>query len=87
MRSSDIRRSFLDYFASQQHVVRHSASLVPADDPEALAKAIETLMNDRDLRVRFGKASRKIAVDEYSSTRIGNEITTLYSRLLGCASS
>jgi glycosyltransferase involved in cell wall biosynthesis len=60
-----------------------NALLVPPDDPEALAKAIETLMNDRDLRARFGKASRQIAVDEYSSHRIGNEITALYSRLLG----
>lgn len=59
-----------------------NALLIPPDDFEALAKAIETLMNDRDLRVRFGKASRQIAVGEYSSLRIGNEITALYSRLL-----
>ncbi|MEO7456650.1 MAG: alanine--tRNA ligase [Gemmatimonadaceae bacterium] len=36
MCSSDIRRRFLDYFAQQQHVVRPSASLVPADDPTLL---------------------------------------------------
>jgi glycosyltransferase involved in cell wall biosynthesis len=60
-----------------------NALLVPPDDPEALAKAVETLMNDRDLRVRFGSASRQIVVNDYSSTRIGNEITALYSRLLG----
>ncbi|MDB4892484.1 MAG: Alanine-tRNA ligase, eukaryota/bacteria [Gemmatimonadetes bacterium] len=36
MRSSDIRRRFLDYFAQQQHVVRPSSSLVPADDPTLL---------------------------------------------------
>jgi glycosyltransferase involved in cell wall biosynthesis len=60
-----------------------NALLVPPDNSEALAKAIETLMNDRDLRTRLGKASRQIAVDEYSSLRIGNEITALYSRLLG----
>ncbi|MES2180457.1 MAG: alanine--tRNA ligase [Gemmatimonadota bacterium] len=36
MRSSEIRRRFLDYFASQDHVVRASASLVPADDPTLL---------------------------------------------------
>jgi len=59
-----------------------NALLIPPDDPEALAKAVETLMNDCDLRVRFGNASRRIAVHDYSSTRIGNEITTLYSRLL-----
>ena len=59
-----------------------NALLVPVDDVEALAKAIETLMNDRELRIRFGEASRKIVADEYSSVRIGREITDLYSRLL-----
>jgi glycosyltransferase involved in cell wall biosynthesis len=62
-----------------------NALLVPPDNPEALAEAIETLMNDRDLRVRFGKVSRQIAVEEYSSLRIGREITALYSRLLDAA--
>ena len=36
MRASDIRSRFLDYFAQQQHAVRASASLVPADDPTLL---------------------------------------------------
>lgn len=59
-----------------------NALLVPADDAEALAQAIETLRKDPDLRARFGSASREIAVTEYSSARIGQEITALYSRLL-----
>ncbi|MGH6683529.1 MAG: glycosyltransferase family 4 protein [Pseudolabrys sp.] len=59
-----------------------NALLVPADDPAALADAIETLMTDRDLRLRFGQASRRLAVDEFSSTRIGKEIVVLYVRLL-----
>ena len=36
MRASEIRSRFLDYFAQQQHAVRASASLVPADDPTLL---------------------------------------------------
>ena len=36
MLASDIRRRFLDYFARQQHAVRRSGSLVPADDPTLL---------------------------------------------------
>lgn len=59
-----------------------NALLVPRDDAEALANAIETLMNNRDLRTRFGQASRKIVIAEYSSARIGREIVELYSRLL-----
>ncbi len=36
MRASEIRSRFLAYFAAQQHVIRASASLVPADDPTLL---------------------------------------------------
>ncbi len=36
MLASDIRSRFLKYFARQQHVIRPSASLVPADDPTLL---------------------------------------------------
>ena len=36
MRASEIRSSFLDYFARQQHIIRASASLVPLDDPTLL---------------------------------------------------
>jgi glycosyltransferase involved in cell wall biosynthesis len=59
-----------------------NALLIPTDDAEALAHAIEILIKDRDLRIRFGNASRQIVVTEYSSARVGNEITALYSRLL-----
>jgi starch synthase len=56
--------------------------LVPVDEPVALAKAIETLAKDRDMRLRFGRASRQLAVDEFSSARVGREIVALYARLL-----
>ncbi|MEO8620248.1 MAG: alanine--tRNA ligase [bacterium] len=36
MLASEIRSRFLAYFAQQQHVIRQSASLVPADDPTLL---------------------------------------------------
>jgi alanyl-tRNA synthetase len=36
MRSKDIRRSFLDYFERQGHVIVPSSSLVPGDDPTLL---------------------------------------------------
>jgi glycosyltransferase involved in cell wall biosynthesis len=60
-----------------------NAILVPTDDAEALAHAIETLSKDSDLRVRLGRASRDIVTAEYSSALIGNEIAALYARLLG----
>lgn len=61
--------------------------LVPADNAEALADAIDTLRRDSDLRARFGHAARQIAVAEYSNGRIGREITALYSRLLDAVAS
>ena len=36
MLATEIRRRFLDYFARQQHAIRPSSSLVPADDPTLL---------------------------------------------------
>jgi len=59
-----------------------NALLIPTDNSTALATAIETLMEDRELRTRLGSASRQIATSEYSSIRIGNETVALYSRLL-----
>ena len=61
--------------------------LVPADNAKALAEAIDTLRKDHDLRTRLGQAARQIVAAEYSSTRVGREITALYSRLLDAAAS
>src|SRR5881396_1188020 len=36
MKAADIRRHFLEYFASQGHTIVPSASLVPANDPTLL---------------------------------------------------
>jgi len=56
--------------------------LVPPDDPVALADAIETLMKDPDMRLRFGRDGRQLVVDEFSSIRVAQEIVALYARLL-----
>jgi glycosyltransferase involved in cell wall biosynthesis len=70
-----------------REIARHgvNALLVPPDDPEALAHAIATLMNNPDIRIRFGRAGRQIVVAEFSSARIGDEIVALYARLLAQA--
>jgi glycosyltransferase involved in cell wall biosynthesis len=67
-----------------REIARHNvnALLVPPDDPEALAHAIVTLMNDPEMRIRFGRASRQIVISEFSSARIGRAIVLLYARLL-----
>ncbi|MGH6726269.1 MAG: glycosyltransferase family 4 protein [Pseudolabrys sp.] len=59
-----------------------NALLVPPNDAQALADAIDRLANDAQLRRRFGAAGRRIVEDEYSHVRIGQEIVALYGRLL-----
>jgi glycosyltransferase involved in cell wall biosynthesis len=43
-----------------------TGTLVPVDDPDALAGAIDALLADPDAVARFGAAARRRAVDEYS---------------------
>ena len=57
--------------------------LVPPDDPEALAAAIEHLARDPALRRLYGAAGRHLAETEFSSARIGSKTVALYDRLLG----
>jgi mannose/cellobiose epimerase-like protein (N-acyl-D-glucosamine 2-epimerase family)/glycosyltransferase involved in cell wall biosynthesis len=59
-----------------------NAFLVPLDDTEALADAIDRLAGDAALRRRFGQASRELVENEFSSTRIGRDLVDLYRRLL-----
>jgi mannose/cellobiose epimerase-like protein (N-acyl-D-glucosamine 2-epimerase family) len=59
-----------------------NALLVPVDDVEALTQAIERLVLDPQLRLRFGEASRRLVEQEFSSERIGGELVALYRHLL-----
>jgi glycosyltransferase involved in cell wall biosynthesis len=64
-------------------VARHevNALLVPPDDPDKLADAIERLAGDPELRRAFGRAGRELVEREFSSQRVGRDIVSLY-RLL-----
>lgn len=59
-----------------------NAILVPPDNPEALAEAIARLAQDPSLRVAYGKASRRLVEEEFSSARIGALTVALYDRLM-----
>jgi mannose/cellobiose epimerase-like protein (N-acyl-D-glucosamine 2-epimerase family)/glycosyltransferase involved in cell wall biosynthesis len=63
-----------------------NALLVPRDDVEALAQAVDRLAADGALRRSFGMSSRALVEQEFSSERIGAEIIALYRRLLACSS-
>jgi len=57
--------------------------LVPFDDVPALAEAIETLAASRELRARYGAAARRLAVERFSASAIGQQTVDLYRRLVG----
>jgi len=59
-----------------------NAFLVPLDDTEALADAIDALASNDALRHRFGQASRDLVEQEFSGARIGRSLVNLYHHLL-----
>jgi len=59
-----------------------NALLVPVEDPEALANAIDRLARDPQLRRKFGRAGRELVEQNFSSKRIGRDVIALYQRLL-----
>jgi glycosyltransferase involved in cell wall biosynthesis len=59
-----------------------NALLVPLDDAEGLADAIDRLALDPQLRRKFGKAGRELVELKFSSQRIGRDLVALYRRLL-----
>lgn len=52
--------------------------LVPPGNPEALANAILTLLNDESLRRRLGHNARQLIVEKYSWNIITNKIEKVY---------
>jgi glycosyltransferase involved in cell wall biosynthesis len=55
--------------------------LYPAGDTVALARALRTLADDRDLRGRLGRAARRRAQD-FSAARIGAAVQDIYATVL-----
>jgi glycosyltransferase involved in cell wall biosynthesis len=56
--------------------------LVPPNQPEALAQAIETLALDPELRRRMGAASRQIALETFTDRQVNQETYAVYGQLL-----
>jgi glycosyltransferase involved in cell wall biosynthesis len=56
--------------------------LVPYDDAPALADAIETLAASGELRARYGAAARRMAVERFSASAIGQQTVDLYRSLV-----
>ena len=56
--------------------------LTPRGDAQALARALETVLADRDLAMRFGAEGRARARRELGRERMGAEVVALYDELL-----
>ncbi len=65
-------------------VVDHGTNglLVPARDPTTLATSVAELADDRDTRLKFGAASRSIAVQRFDSRSIYRDTEGIYSAVL-----
>lgn len=57
--------------------------LVPPHDSAALAEAIQSLLRSPELRERFSRAGREIAVEEFSENIVVEHTLRLYRDLLG----
>jgi rhamnosyl/mannosyltransferase len=62
-----------------QHEV--TGLVVPPSDTGALAAAMQTLVSDRELRVRMGVAGRQRVVREFSLDRMVRQTTSLYAEV------
>jgi|YNPMSStandDraft_2_1061718.scaffolds.fasta_scaffold01067_6 glycosyltransferase involved in cell wall biosynthesis len=56
--------------------------LIPARDSKTLRDALALLLSDRDLRIRMGKAGRKIAIEKFSKEVIDYKTIMLYQSIL-----
>lgn len=57
--------------------------LVPRRDAPALAAALGRLIEDRELRQRFGQAGRALVEREFTTERVVAETLGLYRDMLG----
>ena len=57
--------------------------VVPPQDPLALAKAINQLLTNQSLRLRFGQAALKRVVSEFSHQVMARRVMQVYEELLG----
>jgi phosphatidylinositol alpha-mannosyltransferase len=63
-------------------VTEETGSLVPPDDPDALADAVQALLDDEPARVERGRAARERAVSEYAWPLLARRLADCYERVL-----
>jgi sugar transferase (PEP-CTERM/EpsH1 system associated) len=61
-----------------------SGFLVPAKNHAAMAEQILQLLNNPELRQKFGKFGRQYAIDHFSISRAGKQYSLVYQTVLQC---
>ena len=56
--------------------------LVPPDDVERLAAAMQELLRDAAMRARLGTAARQLIADEYSAERMAADYLRVYDEAI-----
>lgn len=59
-----------------------TGELVPVRDSRALGAALQSLINDRDRRERYGYAGRRLAVDRFGINAVIHQTLVIYQELL-----
>jgi glycosyltransferase involved in cell wall biosynthesis len=57
--------------------------LVPAQNAEAIADALETLLDSKDLCETMGRAGRQKVLDEFDTTRVNFATLKIYNKMVG----
>jgi rhamnosyl/mannosyltransferase len=66
-------------FVNQQGV---TGFLVPPEDPDALAEALSRLLDDPELRARFGRAARARIEQQFTAERMITDTLAVYRAVL-----
>jgi phosphatidylinositol alpha-mannosyltransferase len=63
-------------------LTEETGTLVPPDDPDALAETIEALLADEPARIERGSAARERAMSEYAWPLLARRLAECYARVL-----
>ena len=62
--------------------VEKDKDVLVADDPDSFASCVLSLLNDKKLRETTGRNARRLAVEEYSWSKVSTEFNELYESLI-----
>jgi glycosyltransferase involved in cell wall biosynthesis len=56
--------------------------LVPPEDPDALARGVQRLLSDGDLRRRLGDQGRNLVLDRFTAAHMTTAFESLYEEIV-----